>query len=180
MVGGGVFILLQNNIHCGALLFGSSICQIKTSRKKNGMNVNLSRTACSTGHRYCILGYLRYQCVCMLLQRYRKWKICINSTLNKLHHCHCYLQRIEENTIICLQKKRFFKITLQQYPLCQPISYCFLSLATSRPPSYSSFCKCTRPLEFSSLVSSMSQLFFKLSSSQIRGENNYYLVKIDI
>ena len=59
-------------------------------------------------HRYCILGYLRYQCVCMLLQRYRKWKICINSTLNKLHHCHCYLQRIEENTIICLQKKKDF------------------------------------------------------------------------
>ena len=77
-------------------------------------------------------------------------------------------------------KKRFFKITLQQYPLCQPISYCFLSLATFRPPSYSSFCKCTRPLEFSSLVSSMCQLCFKLSSSQIKGENNYYLVKIYI
>ena len=60
-------------------------------------------------HRYCILGYLRYQCVCMLLQRYRKGKICIN-TFNKLHHC--YLQRIEGNTISYVCKKKIF----QDYP----------------------------------------------------------------
>ena len=94
---------------------------------------------------------------------------------------HLYLHQIDLKMLSYVgQKWWFFKITHQQYLLYQPISYCFLSLATSRPPSYSSSCKCTWPLEFSSLVSSMCQLCFKLSSSQIKGENNYYLVKIYI
>lgn len=180
VVGGELFILLQNNVHCGPLLFGGRFCQIKTSREKNGENFNSIKFLSTTVWRWSIdiLGYLRYQCVCMLLQRHRNEKSA-SYVILLTNICTIFIYNELRNTTKYVCKKLwFFEITLQQYPLYQPILYCFPSSATSRHPSSSSSCKCTWPLEFSSLVSSMCLLCFKLSSSQIRGR--YYLVKIDI